>query len=491
MRDTNRTLQLKLRDIEVVNDDYEQQARHTTSSLEDVESKYNVSIEKGVMLEEEIRAGEQEREGLRIETQRLRDELSDLRIESEITMEKLRHAETTIDRSTSRRPLPLHVNPARPLSQMSQTSMTTPPSPTTSTPPPGKSEASNSVAHTPPSPPLSDVPLAAMVGPKPRVSSTRRSLLLDSKATPRASSAAMTKPRHSRGPSVTSASISTTNGSQRMGPPPPRPRQSLSEALPRSGSLYQIKGLIGRMQKIEERVQSVRSKLPPASANSPKASPRAGSALDGHVPASVTLRSSRKRSSRSSTAGSAKQDEAATESCIVADPVKRLSFGRQTADLSERPTSSMSRPSSSASNASYTGDNPFVRPASRTSVGGARTSHGLYPPTPIAADRRPRSSMSGTHGTTKRGHKHSASVSNTRTSSVMPSTPLTVRRTTMDRTNIPTPSSALPVRHTGGVATTNTAGRRTSQAVKPVNNDRSMTPSAGHARNRSAVGETF
>ena len=75
MRETSRTMQLKLRDIEVVNDDYERQARNTESSLEDMESKYNVAIERGVLLEGELKTSEQEREALRIETQRLRDEL--------------------------------------------------------------------------------------------------------------------------------------------------------------------------------------------------------------------------------------------------------------------------------------------------------------------------------------------------------------------------------------------------------------------------------
>src|ERR1700730_4815929 len=66
LRDGNRTLQLKLRDIEVANDDYERQARNTSSSLEDLESKYNVAIEREVLLDEEIKNGEQEREALRI-----------------------------------------------------------------------------------------------------------------------------------------------------------------------------------------------------------------------------------------------------------------------------------------------------------------------------------------------------------------------------------------------------------------------------------------
>ncbi|SLM36338.1 NUDE protein, C-terminal [Lasallia pustulata] len=92
LRDTNRTIQLKLRDIEVANDDFERQARNTTSSLEDLESKYDVAIERGVMLEEEIKLGEQKREALRIETQRLRDELSDLKVEAEIMQDKPHHA---------------------------------------------------------------------------------------------------------------------------------------------------------------------------------------------------------------------------------------------------------------------------------------------------------------------------------------------------------------------------------------------------------------
>ncbi|KAK6843847.1 NUDE protein [Apiospora arundinis] len=93
LRDTNRTMQHKLRDIEVVNDDFERQARNTTSSLEDMESKFNQAIERTVMMEEEIKIGEQERETLRIEAQRLREELSDLKVEAEILQDKLKKAE--------------------------------------------------------------------------------------------------------------------------------------------------------------------------------------------------------------------------------------------------------------------------------------------------------------------------------------------------------------------------------------------------------------
>ena len=52
-----------------------------------------MAIERGVLADEEIKNGEQEREALRIEAQRLRDELSDLRIEAELRQDRLQKAE--------------------------------------------------------------------------------------------------------------------------------------------------------------------------------------------------------------------------------------------------------------------------------------------------------------------------------------------------------------------------------------------------------------
>ncbi|UKZ63911.1 uncharacterized protein TrAtP1_005132 [Trichoderma atroviride] len=93
LRDANRTLALRLRDSEVANDDFERQARNTTSSLEDMESKFNQAVERGVLMEEEIKMGEQEREALRIESQRLREELSELKIEAELMQDKAKKYE--------------------------------------------------------------------------------------------------------------------------------------------------------------------------------------------------------------------------------------------------------------------------------------------------------------------------------------------------------------------------------------------------------------
>lgn len=329
LREGRRQLELRLRDIEVVNDDYERQARNTESSLEDMESKYNVTIERGVMLEEEVKVGEKEREELRIEAQRLRDELGELKVENEITQEKLRKADRVIEKLRQRKPSPpLAVKELRPSQQRprsptaSEASGVTPASPTASTPPP-KSD-SMTEASTPPSPPLSDAPAHAN-GVKsegkptllhklrgsaqtPDLSATPKPYFPSSSAASRhAPSPAVRKPtRHSRAPSsVTVSSTGTQSAtsdpyrsSTSMRPPPSSTRTRLtstrpstgsttsstptaagggggaesttssttggggSSALPRSDSLHQIKALRGRMQKIEERVHSARSKLP-------------------------------------------------------------------------------------------------------------------------------------------------------------------------------------------------------------------------------------
>ncbi|KAI7286639.1 hypothetical protein KC345_g1041 [Hortaea werneckii] len=331
LREGRRQLELRLRDIEVVNDDYERQARNTESSLEDMESKYNVTIERGVMLEEEVKVGEKEREDLRIEAQRLRDELGELKVENEITQEKLRKADRVIEKLRQRKPSPpLAVKGLRPSQQRarsptaSEASGVTPASPTASTPPP-KSD-SMTEASTPPSPPLSDAPAQAN-GVKsegkptllhklrgsaqtPDLSATPKPYFPSSSAASRhAPSPAVRKPtRHTRAPSsVTISSTGTQSAtsdphrsSTSMRPPPSTTRNRLtstrpstgsttsstptasggggggaesttsstpgggssSNALPRSDSLHQIKALRGRMQKIEERVHSARSKLP-------------------------------------------------------------------------------------------------------------------------------------------------------------------------------------------------------------------------------------
>lgn len=424
LRDANRTLQLKLRDIEVANDDYERQARNTTSSLEDLESKYNVAIERGVLLEEEIRSGEQEREKLRVENQRLRDELSDLRIEAEIIQEKLRHAEAANRR---RKPAFLSCTPSTPhtpdVSDLSPKSAAS--SPLFSTPPTKFSQpVIVSGTATPPSPPISEASasmrksITATPGfPRQRASvpdphQNTRSLHA-SKTTQRYTHSRATSLAYSANgrstPSVASrSSISRlslnkaggANGAATGGHAHSRNGIAAAErppGLPNSGSLQQIRGLIGKMQRLEERVQSAKSRLPAPTQTPPRVSPRsrAGSALgDTSIPSSVTMRrSSRKRLSNSSYSSSV-LDVETTPSQI---PRSRPSIGTRTQGDS-RPSSRTSY-TSSISHSTHHSVAPHTRPESRQSVSGRRTPLGHYSTNPTTESRRPRSSMSNHTGT--------------------------------------------------------------------------------------------
>ncbi|KAF2464341.1 uncharacterized protein BDR25DRAFT_272062 [Lindgomyces ingoldianus] len=482
LRDSQRTIQLKLRDIEVQNDDFERQTRNQTSSLEDLESKYNVAIERTVMLDEEIKIGEQEREGLRIENQRLRDDLSDLRIEAEIVQEKLRIAEHAIEAHHQRKTSQLlsadSLRPRSPLSETS-TSATTLSSPTASTPPRSKADTVRTDA-TPPSPPLSETSINTKAVPSTPMPTRKGSIFaLDSATTPRPGFYSSRPPRHSRGPSIPVSAKSGTTGRttpsiRTTAPPQKGSRPSVGGnnggSLPRSGSLYQIRGLIGKMQKLEERVYSARSKLPAPTNTPPRASPRNGSALGHYIPSTVTVRSTRKRVSGASTASSI--------NCVGDSGVSRLSFGIPTG--SREPSSS--RPSSRASVASQSG---IQRPGSRSSV---RTPLGHYSTASISGAEgripRPRSSLSGASG----GHNHSRSVSisnslrdaegDNHSDGSNASTPL-ARRLTLDKSGIPIPSG-LPRRQS--------AGRRTSSGLEG-----DMGPPERPARSRkmSEIGETY
>ncbi|PGH08955.1 hypothetical protein GX51_01012 [Blastomyces parvus] len=435
LRDGNRTLQLKLRDIEVANDDFERQARNTTSSLEDLESKYNVSIERGVLLEEEIKNGEQERENLRIENQRLRDELSDLKIEAHITQEKLRRAELLLRQKNNLTPL----TPGLPVPHTPEVSehspATTSSSPTIATPPTKSVSSIASDTQTPPSPPFSESSYGFGKStttpsiPRPRVSISESSR----------PSYPSSRTRHSRGPSIPNSNgTSTPSVTSRRSVTRSHPAKQ-PPGLPRSGSLYQIRGLIGKMQKLEERVQSARSRLPAPTETPPRVSPRTNSAL-GHnyIPSSVTIR----RSSRKRTSGSvaSSRDGESTSSYV---PHGRNSFGLNQGTPS-RTTQSESRPSSraSASSRSSTSQLPVAassipqpRSESRQSLTGSRTPLGHYSTNPTTEGRRPRSSLSN--------YSHSVNMGYIDENEDIP-TP-TPRRSTFNKgdhqsSGIPTPS---------------------------------------------------
>lgn len=448
-----------------------------------------------------MKVGEQEREALRIETQRLRDELSDLRVEAEIRSDKLRHAEAAAEQQRSWKPTAINSGLHRARSPVSEHSPTTTASSPTIATPPTKS-ASSTVSETPtsPSPPSSELSVIPSNTPAHPISKSRLSMS-KSTATPRPLTHSSRPPRHSRGPSVP-----ITNDRP---PPSVRRRSTLNRpeyqqstlGISSSGSLHQIRGLIGKMQKLEERVNSARSKLPAPTSTPPHASPRGGSALGlSYIPPTVTLRSSKKRTGAS-------DSSAALKSPTNHRPSSRLSFGIPQPSPN-RDSRSPSRPPSAASFSSRTSishlpsgpSSSTGRPASRQSVSRAQTPSGHYATNVLSESRRPRSSIGGSYAATHQGgHGHSASVS--RLSNYNPQmlddaeednddilTPTPARRTMLAQgdfgSTIPAPTTSVKKLANGiGV------GRRISSGGSIRREEGDMGPP--ERKRLSGVGETF
>ncbi|KAG5992269.1 hypothetical protein E4U43_003821 [Claviceps pusilla] len=415
LRESNRSVQLKLRDMEVVNDDFERQARNTTSSLEDLESKLNQAIERGVMMEEEIRIGEQEREQLRIESQRLREELAELKIEAELLQDKLKKQE---NRHLSTISTDLSVMGSPTFDKNIETSPnSTASSPLITSPTETKvplMETPLSEVQEPPSPPMSDAsaPLARASAAAKRVGGlARKSRLpsLDNNFTPKSRVKSATTRRSSR----------LSGGAPNLRTPASRAATTpyiSKHKLAASNSLSHIRSLTAQMQRLEARVQSARSKLPAPTQTPPRASPRSAASASAlasahgiSFPSTVTIRS-RKRTTASSNASSFAGDEATPTnfrsstsskpghvSRLSASGISRLSFGPLPSRASES-DAIHSRPSSRASATSYARPPsrsdmvPPPRPMSRSSMPGARTPLG-----------RPPSSM----GASMHGHSNS------------------------------------------------------------------------------------
>lgn len=443
------------------------------------------------MLEEEIKIGEREREALRIETQRLRDELSDLKIESEITQEKLRLAEATIEKHHQRtvsNHLAKDSSTLRPRSPMSEASTTNTnlSSPTAASTPPYTEAGTMRPDSTPPSPPLSDAPLAIRPIPFNHPVPTRKASIAsrDPAATPRAGTFA--RPRHTRLPSVSGIPAQGAGAGGRRTPSIIRPPSAVpgqrptrpsiggntATGLPRSGSLYQIRGLIGKMQKLEERVHSARSKLPAPTSTPPRASPRVPSAAGNYLPSSVAVR---KRASQTSTSASSVQE-------VTNGGASRLSFGIPSNASNSRPSSraSLSTPHLPRSSSTNSRPSPVARnsgtrtPGTRTP--GARTPSARTPSTRNPLGHYSSASMSGRVGKapppilhlhegrqfgrtslnrhpSDHGHSQSLSLSRSETGSDRSDeseikTPLG-RRLTMN-SGIPTPGSGIPRRQSVG-----------------------------------------
>ncbi|KAI5857560.1 NUDE protein [Tricharina praecox] len=354
LREQNRAMQLRLRDMEVSNDDFERQERIVMSSLEDIESKYNHSLERGVMMEEEVRAGEQEREALRIEVQRLRDELSDLKVEQEITAEKLNNTLAMAAKygngSLHHVPPPKFPSPLSDsstiLSDELGTSMTTPSVASTATP---QSDHSG-----PPSPPMSEVSTTPS-------QCARLSIPCHDATTPRPRNFQPKFRKRSRGSSI--------GGNSAL-------------PMPASRSLTQIRGLIGQMQRLEQRVQSARSKLPgPAVTTPPRGSPHHPQMAPPLTMNAITLRSHKK--SRAPSVSTASSVTSGGESNYSG----RLSYPA----VDNRPASRMARPESRAGGG-------IPRPESRVSGRTSRSSmsgNGLDRTTTLPIRPQSRASFGG------------------------------------------------------------------------------------------------
>ncbi|KAL7920167.1 hypothetical protein ACQKWADRAFT_165120 [Trichoderma austrokoningii] len=431
LRDANRTLALRLRDSEVANDDFERQARNTTSSLEDMESKFNQAVERGVLMEEEIKMGEQEREALRIESQRLREELSELKIEAELMQDKVKKYESrhsTISSDISLLGSPTFDKTATDISVDSAASsplITTPPDITKSL------GAPTPELLDPPSPPMSDVsshPRAPSRIRTPAPATLRRTRMPSVDAGSRARGS--TTPALATGGRTATGgrpSISLSNGGGGGGAPLRSSTNSRSNVssrnsnykIPASNSLSHIRLLTAQMQRLEARVHSVRSKLPaPNGGNTPPRPPsRPALAAAASNASTPTVRSRRRATTQSSISiSSSLAGDDLTPTSSYASPsktnhtpristsgVNRLSFNTQLSDKGSEVSRPVSRSSHSSSLASYTrpvsrnGAAAPQRPTSRSSISGVRTPVG-----------RPASSFSSS------GRGHSGSVSGSR-----------------------------------------------------------------------------
>ena len=390
------------------------------------------------MADEEIRNAEQEREALRIETQRLRDELNDLKIEAEIRAGKLRKAEAAAERYHKRKPSPLEADVVRSQSSLSHHSPTTSASSPTLATPPTKSESSNvSETPTPPSPPTSDksIPTAATT-PALQITKSRISINR-ADTTPRPSNMSSRMPGHSRGPSIPITNDRTPSYARPTASSRPK-TSARGPGLPSSGSLYHLHGLMSKMQLLEQRVQSARSKLPGPTSTPPGASPRSGSALgQAYVPSTVTVRSNRKRTGGSNASSVTPGPDrpgsrlSSTYTPSADRPASRLSFGfqpnQQTSPLREsqvaRPPSrdpKLTRPGSRASISSRQSINhrqsishlPSVaanssRPSSRQSITGRSTPLGHHSSSSQSDFPRPNSAIGGSYSSS---HGHSGSI---------------------------------------------------------------------------------
>ena len=461
LRQENLNFRQRVRDIEVANDDYERKQRTTEVSLEDLESKHNQTIERAVMLEEEVKVGEQERESLRIETQRLKDEFSDYRIEAEIVRKKLEKAESALATGSASAGLsPAHLA-ASPRSETSPT--TTDVSAPSFGTPPAKATTSSSLsdAPTPPSPPTADSNARIAQPFKTPVPNKSRLSVSSNTATPRPTPFANRLNGATRTTSI-AVSSRTPNAAayqQGLGKNLNRRLSNIPSALPKSSSIIQLRNLRGKMQSLEERVHKARSKLPAPMDTPPRGSPRPGSALSNYMPASVTVRNKRRTGTDSISIVSGQNSEEMPPTPLA----QRSKLNRQSLMGAASPTrTSMAappRPSSRASAVSHRTSTSHYqpghsRPTSRASISGLRSlANGpSYAPNANTDKVRPHSSLSNHKGYDGTLDEEDEDTTNMSRVNATPRRSMYTKRSSDIGTAIPTPGAGTKRTSLGGGA---------------------------------------
>lgn len=381
-------------------------------------------------------------------------------------------------------------------------------SPMITTPPDTKSVSTTdtvSETPTPPSPPISEASGSARPVIKTPMNPPKSKIKLpsgDSSTTPKPTARyPSSNLQSSRGPTAPTSSTRARNATPSL-IRNAKAKAPATRGLPNSTSLTHIRTLTAQMQRLEQRVQSARSKLPAPVNTPPRGSPRNASAMgQNYMPASVTIRS-RKRTggstaSNSSVAGDDTPSSTKHIARLSTSGISRLSFG----PLPNR-EGSESRPSSRASTSSFVRpDRPLsrtelARPGSRTSMSGARTPLGHYSQSQIAESRRPRSSIGGNFSASH-GHGHSQSVSHIDLDESReldfgtPSRRNTLNKPDLEGSAIPTPKG-IPRRKSAGLSMSALPRRSTSgQGPKDVEKGESSMKPPGRPRKLSEVGETY
>ncbi|GAA5920307.1 hypothetical protein JCM1841_004521 [Sporobolomyces salmonicolor] len=365
LRASEKTLRTQLRDMELDNDDLEKSEREKDSSLQDLETRYNKSLERIALLEEELVTKAQ----LEEEVQRLKDELRDV------------NEELLVVRSST---LPAPGGPSRPL---------TPPG-TASLPPVAPTEPSSSANNldshsTPrrtPSPSYaSPPPSIELVNPTPMHTSTLSISPSVRAGLARTTSTSSGSPGFPRSTTLARSTRMSQLGG--MVPPSPsttslpRPR-SPTKAMATVGQPRRADGMIRDMQLMTSRVKQLtqrldsRRNLVMAGSGIPRASMSPTSSMHTGLSRSTT---------RTGLARS------------VARPSSRL--GHQASDSSGSSTITSTRPPS--------------RSAMRNSIQGPRTSiPTAVPPLPGNHMGRPPSRMSSLSASSTTGSSRPVTPTN-------------------------------------------------------------------------------